>query len=58
MGVMYGYEDKIVIIRNLMYAVDKYPANLVTMHSHSQLDPLKPPAQAHMQVPVSKVPPF
>ena len=33
-------------------------ANIFTMHSLSQLAPLKPLAQLHVQVPVSKVPPF
>ena len=49
MGIMYGCTS---------CTVDKYPANLLTMHSHSQLGPLKPPAQLHVQVPVSRVPPF
>ena len=33
-------------------------ANILTMHSLSQLSPLKPPAQLHVQAPVSRVPPF
>ena len=33
-------------------------ANLLTMHSLSQLGSLKPPAQSHMQAPSSRAPPF
>ena len=42
---------------NLMYML-LLTANILTMHSLSQLSPLKPPAQLHVQAPVSRVPPF